>query len=133
MAEDAPKPNSDDFLRMTAQMVAAYLRKNSVPTTQITEVINSVYGSLRAIAGRADQEIGDAGIHHLPRRWTQVQDAQAALAHRIQHDAGAVPPEMGPGGRLSDGRAELREATFGLRQRNRPRQGRRQEGEIIRA
>jgi len=54
MAEDAPKPNSDDFLRMTAQMVAAYLRKNSVPTTQITEVINSVYGSLRAIDGRAN-------------------------------------------------------------------------------
>lgn len=54
MAEDAPKPNSDDFLRMTAQMVAAYLRKNSVPATQITEVINSVYGSLRAIDGRAN-------------------------------------------------------------------------------
>lgn len=54
MAEDAPKPSSDDFLRMTAQMVAAYLRKNSVPTAQITEVINSVYSSLRAIDGRAN-------------------------------------------------------------------------------
>jgi predicted transcriptional regulator len=54
MAEDAPKPSSDDFLRMTAQMVAAYLRKNSVPAAQITEVINSVYGSLRAIDGRAN-------------------------------------------------------------------------------
>ena len=54
MAEDAPKSSSDDFLRMTAQMVAAYLRKNSVPAAQITEVINSVYGSLRAIDGRAN-------------------------------------------------------------------------------
>ncbi len=54
MADDAPKPSSDDFLRMTAQMVAAYLRKNSVPTAQITEVINSVYGSLKSIDGRAN-------------------------------------------------------------------------------
>src|SRR5579872_4717530 len=54
MADDAPKPSSDDFLRMTAQMVAAYLRKNSVPTPQITDVINSVYSSLRAIDGRAN-------------------------------------------------------------------------------
>ncbi|MGH6967747.1 MAG: MucR family transcriptional regulator [Stellaceae bacterium] len=54
MAEDAPKPSSDDFLRMTAQMVAAYLRKNSVPTPQITEVINSIYSSLRTIEGRAN-------------------------------------------------------------------------------
>jgi predicted transcriptional regulator len=54
MADDAPKPSSDDFLHMTAQMVAAYLRKNSVPTAQITEVINSVYGSLKSIDGRAN-------------------------------------------------------------------------------
>lgn len=54
MAEDTPKPSSDDLLRMTAQMVAAYLRKNSVPTAQITEVINSVYGSLRVIEGRTN-------------------------------------------------------------------------------
>ncbi|MDE2228235.1 MAG: MucR family transcriptional regulator [Alphaproteobacteria bacterium] len=54
MTDDAPKPISDDFLRMTAQMVAAYLRKNSVPTGQITEVINSIYSSLRAIDGRAN-------------------------------------------------------------------------------
>ena len=53
MAEDASKPNNDDFLRMTTQMVAAYLRKNSVPTAQITDVINSVYNSLHAIDGRA--------------------------------------------------------------------------------
>lgn len=53
MAEDTSKPSSDDFLRMTAQMVAAYLRKNAVPTAQITEVINSIYNSLRAIEGRS--------------------------------------------------------------------------------
>lgn len=52
MAEDAPKQNSDYFLRMTVQMVSAYLRKNSVPAGQITDVINSIYNSLRAIDGR---------------------------------------------------------------------------------
>ena len=54
MADDAPKPSSDDFLRMTAQMVAAYLLKNSVPTAQITDVINSIYGSLKSIDGRVN-------------------------------------------------------------------------------
>ena len=53
MAEEVSKPNNDDFLRMTTQMVAAYLRKNSVPTAQISDVINSVYNSLHAIDGRA--------------------------------------------------------------------------------
>ena len=53
MAEDSSTPSIDDFLRMTAQMVASYLRKNSVPTAQITDVINSVYSSLRSIDGKA--------------------------------------------------------------------------------
>ena len=57
MADDAPsktannKSTEDDFLRMTAQLVAAYLRKNSLPAAQITEIINSVHGSLRSIDG----------------------------------------------------------------------------------
>jgi len=56
--ENAAKPAGEDFLRMTAQMVAAYLRKNSVPAEQITEVINSVYGSLRSIDGKANAPTG---------------------------------------------------------------------------
>jgi predicted transcriptional regulator len=60
MVDDAPsktannKSTEDDFLRMTAQLVAAYLRKNSLPAAQITEIINSVHGSLRSIDGKAN-------------------------------------------------------------------------------
>ena len=40
MADEAPgkaaKTTDEDFLRMTAHLVAAYLRKNSVPAAQIT-------------------------------------------------------------------------------------------------
>jgi predicted transcriptional regulator len=48
----AAKTAEEDFLRMTAHLVAAYLRKNSVPAAQITEIVNSVHGSLRAIEGK---------------------------------------------------------------------------------
>jgi predicted transcriptional regulator len=59
MAEDSPsKSQDDDFLRMTTKMVAAYLRKNSVPSAQINEVIASVYGSLKAIDSRANAPKG---------------------------------------------------------------------------
>jgi len=59
MADDTSgKAPDDDFLRMTATMVAAYLRKNSVPSAQINDVIASVYGSLKAIDGKANAPKG---------------------------------------------------------------------------
>jgi len=41
----------DDLLRMTAEVVAAYLANNSMPATQIPDVINTVYGSLSKLDG----------------------------------------------------------------------------------
>jgi predicted transcriptional regulator len=51
MAEPAnDRSNSgEDLLRMTAEVVAAYVRNNTLPTTQLAEVINAVYGSLRSL------------------------------------------------------------------------------------
>src|SRR5262249_29500054 len=40
-------------------------------------------------------------------------------------DAGGVPPEVEPAGRLSDGAAQLRRPALGLRQEDRPRPHRR--------
>ena len=45
------KASSDGVLRMTADVVAAYLGNNSLPATQIPEVIHTVYSSLRRIDG----------------------------------------------------------------------------------
>ncbi|MGH7087896.1 MAG: MucR family transcriptional regulator [Stellaceae bacterium] len=42
-------PPSAQVLRMTTSVVAAYLRRNVLPSTQIADVIASVYRSLRTI------------------------------------------------------------------------------------
>ena len=55
MGDSTPeKVASDDILRMSVDMVAAYLSNNAVPTNQVTEVINTVYRSLDTVNGNAD-------------------------------------------------------------------------------
>jgi len=41
----------DGILRMTAEVVAAYLGNNVMPATQIPDIINTVYGSLSKLEG----------------------------------------------------------------------------------
>ena len=41
--------NNGDLLRMTADVAAAYLRNNPLPTAQLTEVIKTIYASLQAL------------------------------------------------------------------------------------
>jgi predicted transcriptional regulator len=53
MAETAaPKMAEEELLRMTADVVAAYVSNNTLPTTQLAEVINAVYSSLRGLEGQ---------------------------------------------------------------------------------
>ena len=40
-----------ELLRMTTDVVAAYLGKNDLPADQIPNVINTVFGSLRDLDG----------------------------------------------------------------------------------
>jgi predicted transcriptional regulator len=50
MAETTvPKMAEEELLRMTADVVAAYVSKNTLPTAQLAEVINAVYGSLKSL------------------------------------------------------------------------------------
>jgi predicted transcriptional regulator len=49
----APKMAEEELLRMTADVVAAYVSNNTLPTTQLAEVINAVYGSLRSLEGHS--------------------------------------------------------------------------------
>lgn len=44
--------SSDGVLRMTADVVSAYLGNNTLPAAQIPEVINTVYLSLSRIEGK---------------------------------------------------------------------------------
>jgi predicted transcriptional regulator len=53
MAEQsAPKEAEEGLLRMTADVVAAYVSNNTLPTGQLAEVISAVYKSLRALDGQ---------------------------------------------------------------------------------
>ncbi len=45
----------EEFLRMTADVVAAYVRKNTLPAAQITDIIAAVYRSLRSIEGKGGE------------------------------------------------------------------------------
>ena len=42
----------EELLRMTADVVAAYVSNNSLPTQQLGEVISAVYASLRSLDGQ---------------------------------------------------------------------------------
>ncbi|HJU19868.1 MAG TPA: MucR family transcriptional regulator [Stellaceae bacterium] len=56
MAESAPpKVAEEELLRMTADVVAAYVSNNTLPTAQLAEVINAVYGSLKALEGHVSE------------------------------------------------------------------------------
>jgi predicted transcriptional regulator len=53
MAETAaPKMAEEELLRMTADVVAAYVSNNMLPTAQLAEVINAVYNSLKGLEGQ---------------------------------------------------------------------------------
>jgi len=53
MAETAePKMAEEELLRMTADVVAAYVSNNTLPTAQLAEVINAVYSSLKGVEGQ---------------------------------------------------------------------------------
>ena len=53
-ATTTAKITDEDFLRMTADVVAAYVSNNTLPTGQLSEVIGAVYSSLRSLDGHAD-------------------------------------------------------------------------------
>jgi predicted transcriptional regulator len=51
----APKLADEELLRMTADVVAAYVSNNTLPTAQLGEIINAVYGSLKGLEGQVVQ------------------------------------------------------------------------------
>ena len=59
-SEKAKSVSDEEMLRMTANVVSAYVGNNSLPTTQIPDVIKTVYGSLTSL-GR------NGGGRDLPR------------------------------------------------------------------
>ena len=52
MAEPATRVADDELLRMTADVVAAYVSNNTLATAQLADVIHAVYNSLRTLEGQ---------------------------------------------------------------------------------
>ena len=48
----APKLAEEELLRMTTEVVAAYVSNNTLATTQLGEIIHAVYNSLRGLDGQ---------------------------------------------------------------------------------
>ena len=46
------KAERGEILRMTAEVVAAYVGNNSLPATKLSDVINTVYGTLNRVNGK---------------------------------------------------------------------------------
>src|ERR1700732_5159798 len=56
MAETAaPKVAEEELLRMTTDVVAAYVSNNTLPTAQLSEVIGAVFQSLKALEGQGSE------------------------------------------------------------------------------
>jgi predicted transcriptional regulator len=55
MGESPPnKMSEEELLRMTAEIVAAYVRNNPLPASQLGPVIDSVYETCRALGTKSD-------------------------------------------------------------------------------
>ena len=53
MTDTKEKASAGELLRMTAQVAAAYVGNNSLPASQLPEVIRTIYSSISALDGSA--------------------------------------------------------------------------------
>ena len=51
---------SNDLLRMSVEIVSAYVSNNSISATQVPDVINTVYGALNSINGQTVAESAES-------------------------------------------------------------------------
>lgn len=80
MSEENPqKMSHEDMLRMTAQVVSAYVGNNMLPAAQISEVIKSVYGSLTALEGEAAETVAEPLKPAVPIRKSIMPDYVVCL------------------------------------------------------
>jgi predicted transcriptional regulator len=75
MAELAPnKVPEEELLRMTAEVVAAYVSNNPLPTGQLADVISAVYLSLKALEGKGTDAKSDPLKPAVPLRKSITPD-----------------------------------------------------------
>ncbi|MDA0704230.1 MAG: MucR family transcriptional regulator [Proteobacteria bacterium] len=77
--ENRQKMSHEDMLRMTAQVVSAYVGNNMLPAAQISEVIKSVYSSLTALEGEAAKAVAEPLKPAVPIRKSITPDYVVCL------------------------------------------------------
>jgi predicted transcriptional regulator len=63
-----PKTAEDELLRMTTEVVAAYVSNNTLATAQLGDVIHAVYNSLRALDGQVVEAVPEVPKPAVPIR-----------------------------------------------------------------
>jgi len=120
---DAEPSNS---IELAAEIVAAFVANNSLPTVELPALIHSVHAAWRDSQAAGEysplvekQEPAVSVRKSLTPdflvcsgRRQEIQVATTTLAD-TRHDAGSIPREMEPAARLSDGRAQLRGGAIG--------------------
>jgi predicted transcriptional regulator len=80
MAEAAaPKMADDELLRMTTEVVAAYVSNNTLATGQLGDVIHAVYNSLRALDGQVVEAVPEVLKPAVPIRKSITPDYLVCL------------------------------------------------------
>jgi predicted transcriptional regulator len=75
MAEPAaPKTAEDDLLRMTAEVVSAYVSNNTLATGQLADIIQAVYNSLRGLEGGISEPVAEPLRPAVPIRKSVTPD-----------------------------------------------------------
>jgi predicted transcriptional regulator len=124
----------DDMLRMAVDVVAAYLSNNQVASSQISEIIHSVFTSLCSLDERPAEAPAEAPKPATSIRRSVTPDYIVCLEddkklkmlkRHLRTTYNMAPPrvsgEVELAGQLPDGCAELRPAALQFRQTDRAR------------
>jgi predicted transcriptional regulator len=79
MDKPSEKVQEDGLMRMTADVVAAYVSNNTLPTAQLGEVINTVFTSLRSLDGRAPEPKAEPAKPAIPIKKSITPDYLVCL------------------------------------------------------
>jgi predicted transcriptional regulator len=74
-----PKTADDELLRMTTEVVAAYVSNNTLATGQLGDVIHAVYNSLRGLDGQVVEAAPEAQKPAVPIRKSITPDYLVCL------------------------------------------------------
>ena len=121
-----------NFIELTAEIVAVYVANNSVQASGMPELIATVHSAVAGLSKPA-AALPDASVPAVnpkksifPGYIICLDDGKRFKSMKrhlalLGNDTRRVPRQMGLGGRLSDGRTELRRRPLGTGQEKRSR------------